>query len=92
MKAFYYSIIFGSYNENTREFSSPGQYVFCMILLALLAVSVVLLLISVISMAVRKRAGQYLFSFVFSVVLILTSSGCICKMIYELVTFKSIGS
>ena len=80
-----------SYNKRTGEFNSPVQYAFCMFVLAVLAAAAIMLLISLIRMAVRKNIRQDLFSFVFSVVLLLLSSACICRMILEIRIFNTIG-
>lgn len=83
---FYYSYIYGSYNKT--EFNSSVQFAFCMFVLAVLAVSVLMLLISLIYMTAGKKIRQDLFSFIFSAVLLLLSAACICKMILEMRTFN----
>lgn len=61
-----------------------------MIVLGLMAVSIIVLLISLIYMAKKKLIRHKLFSFIFSVALIIILSGCICKMIKEALLFFSI--
>ena len=61
-----------------------------MFVLAVLAVAALMLLISLIYMAAKKKIRNDLFSFVFSVALLLLSAGCICKMIVEIRTFNYI--
>ena len=86
---FYYSYIYGSYNKR-EGYNSPVQFTFCMFVLAVLAVAALMLLISLIYMAAKKKISKDLFSFVFSVALLLMSAGCICKMIFEIRTFNYI--
>lgn len=86
----YYSIIYGSYDDIAGKFTDTGRFAFCMIVLGVMAAGILILLISMIYMAVRKKIRKNLFSFLFSIVLILASSGCIYKMIAEIVKFHRI--
>ena len=87
----YYSIYFGSYNAREGQFQDRFQYIFALSLLFVLAVSACVLLISLIKMAVRKMIRQYLFSFIFSVLLFIVSPACIYHMIANALKFYSIG-
>ena len=87
---FYYSYIYGSYNAYDHVFYNPVQYTFCMFVLGVLAAGIVILLISMIYMTIRKMIRQNLFSYMFSIVLIFISSGCIYKMLTEIEKFHSI--
>ena len=87
---FYYSFIYGSYNASAGEFYSRDQYIFCMIVLGVMAVGIIVLLISLIYMAKKKLIRHRLFSFIFSIVLIIISSEFIYKMIKEAIMFFSI--
>ena len=86
----YYSYIFGSYNEVSGTFGDQVRYLFCMSVLGVMAAGILLLLISMIYLAARKKIRQNLFSFLFSIVLIVMSSGCIYLMIAEMLKFFSI--
>lgn len=88
----YNSIIFGPYSKETGKFSDPGRYAFCMFVLGLMATGILILLISMIYMAIRKKIRQNLFSFIFSIVLMIISSGCILRMLTEIERFHRIGS
>jgi hypothetical protein len=87
---FYFSLIYGSYNASAREFYSRERYVFCMIVLGVMAVGIIVLLISLVYMAKKKMIRQKLFSFIFSIALIIISSASIYKMIKEALLFFSI--
>ena len=87
----YSSFIYGTYDEVTGRFTDTGRFVFCMIVLGIMAAGILALLISTIYMAVRKKIRQQLFSFIFSIALIIISSGCIFLMLTEIVKFHSIG-
>lgn len=86
----YSSFIYGTYDDISGKFADTARFAFCMIVLGLMAAGVLILLISMIYMAVRKKIRQNLFSFLFSIVLILASSGCIYLMIAELEKFHRI--
>lgn len=87
---FYYSFIYGSYHASAGEFYSRERYVFCMIVLGLMAVGIIILMISLIYMAKMKLIRKKLFSFIFSITLIIISSGFIYKMIREAFLFFKI--
>ena len=87
----YSSYIYGLYNYDTGKFADTGRYAFCMFVLGLMAAGILLMLISMIRMAVRKKIRQNLFSFIFSLALILISSGCIYLMLDEIEKFHRIG-
>ena len=87
----YYSYIYGPYNNVTGQFADTGRYAFCMFVLGLMAAGIIILLISMICMAVRKKIRQNLFSFIFAIVLIILSSGCIYLMLDEMGKFFRIG-
>lgn len=91
VRPIYYSYIYGVYSDLTGKFSNPGQYGFCMFVLGAMASGIILLLISMIYMTVRKKIRQNLFSFIFSLLLIFISSGCIYRMIEEMEKFHRIG-
>ena len=61
-----------------------------MIVLGVMAVGIIVLLISLIYMAKKKLIRHRLFSFIFSIVLIIISSEFIYKMIKEAIMFFSI--
>lgn len=87
----YYSCIYGSYDKAAGVFGDTVRFVFCMFVLGVMAAGIILLLISMIYMTARKKIRQNLFSYIFSIVLILISSGCIYRMIDEMMRFYSIG-
>lgn len=87
----YFSLIYGSYNEVTGQFADTGRFAFCMFVLGIMAAGILALLISMIYMAAGKKIRQKLFSFIFSIALIIISSGCIYLMLTEIVKFHSIG-
>ena len=87
----YSSFIFGPYDEVTGRFSDTGRYVFCMFVLGIMAAGIIILLISMIYLAVRKKIRRNLFSFIFSIILMIISSGCIYRMLIEIERFHRIG-
>ena len=87
----YYSCIFGSYNASAGKFGDTARFAFCMFVLGVMAAGIIILLISMIYMTARKKIRQNLFSFIFSIALILISSGCIYRMVNEMMRFYSIG-
>ncbi len=89
--AFYYSTIYGSYNKITGKFYSTALFTFCMIVLGVMAAGIVILLISLIYMAARKLICKNLFTFIFSIAMIVISSACIYRMLIEIARFHSIG-
>lgn len=88
--AFYYSKFYGSYNISDRVFYHQIQFGSCMFVRGVIAAGIVLLLINLIYMAIRKLIRKNLFSFIFSILLILASSECILWMIAEIERFHSI--
>ncbi|MCR4557442.1 MAG: hypothetical protein K5779_06435 [Saccharofermentans sp.] len=86
----YYSLIFGSYDKVSGKFGDQVRFAFCMFVFGVMAAGIILLLISMIYMAVRKKIRQNLFSFLFSIALIIISSGCIYRMLTEMEKFYSI--
>lgn len=88
----YYSYIFGSYDEKTGQFGPRGHYVLCLAVLGVMAAGIIILLISMIYMAARKLVRRNLFSFLFSIILIIILAGCIYLMLAEAAKFYSIRS
>ena len=62
-----------------------------MIVLGVMAAGIVILLISLIYMAARKLIRKNLFTFIFSIAMIVISSACIYRMLIEIARFHSIG-
>jgi len=86
----YYSFIYGQYYSYSGKFGNPIQYNICMIILVAIAAGAVMLFISMVYMAIRKKIRTNLFSFIFSAVLMLISSGCVYYMIIEIEKCHSI--
>ena len=87
---FYYSMFYGSYNASDKFFYHQIQFGFCMFVRGVIAAGIVVLLISLIYMIVRKLIRKNLFSFIFSILLILASSECILWMMAKIEKFHSI--
>jgi hypothetical protein len=86
----YFSMYFGSYYKPSGKFGNDIRVGFWMFTAALLALGIVMLITSLIKMAAQKKIKHYLFSFIFSAAMIISSCIFIVLLYQDWVIFHNI--